>query len=435
MRKLRFLGAAILSLVGLGACAPAPNAALEPETTGRRPDAGSHHEGPGGEQPPPGDERDAAIDPDDACFAEGAQATLKREPVDIILIVDNAGSMGRQIASVQENINARFAKVLDDYKLDYRVIVISAHGNHKDDVCGRPSDGHCPICIEAPLSGIPAGGCENPPEHPANTSRFFHYSHRLHRWQSLCVLMETFSNPDQLGRASEGWSQWLREEAFKSFVVISPGRVSCSTGGKGFFDNNDATHAEQMAPRFVDALQELSEEQFGSGEDDRKFRFYNIGTLKPNDPPEMPYLPSDPIIMESCEAKDVNTGAGYQAVSRLTGGARFPFCNPDAFGAVFETIARDVISGVAVDCEFPIPDPPPGQAFQLNRTAVRYTPSDSGEPVFFGPVADASQCGSKDSAFYVEGKTVHLCPATCAFVRGDDAAEVTVLFDCQGVIY
>lgn len=430
MIRTRFfvaIAAASFSACAWLACAPAPTSmSPKADDAGRQgadDDAGSG--GTGGFDDP--GTLDAGMDPDSACASEGAEATLKREPVDVILVVDNVASMERQIESVQRHINSRFAEVLDEHKLDYRVIVISEHGDYKD-----PGLSHCPICIEAPLSGIPAGGCETPPDLPVDTAKFFHYSHRITKGWPICMMLEGFDKADALGRASNGWSEWLRKDAFKSIVVISPGRVQCSVDGVIYNDSNDPLKAEPMAKGFADKLQDLASEQFGANADERRFRFYTVGTLAPNDPPEAPYPPSAPLVLDTCEGGDVNTGLGYQALSRLTGGTRFPFCNPEAFGAIFESIAKDLVSGAPITCEFPIPEPPKGQKLDLDRVAVQYTPSDSKSPKLFGPVDNAEECVA--NAFYIEGETLHLCPESCALVQSDDAAKVSVLFDCQVIV-
>lgn len=420
-----FVGAAVasLSLGWMLACAPAPGSLASDKR-----DAGNSG-GAGGQADldDPDLDSDAGADPDGACAAEGARATLTREPVDIVLVVDNSGSMGRQVESVQRHINARFAKVLEDHKLDYRVIVVSKHGDYKD-----LSLDHRPICIEAPLSGIPVGGCDDPPALPVDTARFHHYSYRIHPKRAVCSLLHGFGEPDQDGRAPNGWSAWLREGAFKSIVVLSPGRVECAFDGINYNDGNAPKPAEALATSFDEKLRNLAPEHFGLSSSERNYRFYSVTTVVANEQPEMPYPADSPLVTETCQAGDVNAGLGYQALSRLTGGTRFPFCNPDAFGAIFESIAKDVISGMPVDCAFPIPEPPPGESFDLSRTAVQYTPSNSDEPVLFGPVDDAAACVPK--GFYIEDDVVQLCPETCALVQSDDAAKVSVLFDCPVIV-
>ena len=89
-----------------------------------------------------------------ACGTQEAEAELVAKPVDIIITIDNSGSMGEEIAGVQSNINVNFAQIIEASGLDYRVIMVSRFGNDSGE----------DVCIEAPLSGIPQGGCEPPPD-------------------------------------------------------------------------------------------------------------------------------------------------------------------------------------------------------------------------------------------------------------------------------
>src|SRR4051812_6504961 len=106
-----------------------------------------------------GGSNDAGLDPDSACATQSATATLSKKPVDVIVVIDNSGSMTQEIVGVQANINKNFATILDKSGLDYRVIMVSRHGS---------ASGAQSVCIESPLSGIPVGGCAAPPKQPVN---------------------------------------------------------------------------------------------------------------------------------------------------------------------------------------------------------------------------------------------------------------------------
>lgn len=421
MKKVRVVSWVLaMALSGGLSCAPS-SGALQERDPGAN-DAGGG--GQGGDDDPI--HTDAGRDADEACAEEGAAATLRREPVDIIFLVDNSASLRPQIERVQQTINADFAKVLEDARLDYRVILISQHGDYD-------ASQNSPICIEAPLSGIPAQGCASPPATPAdNPPKFFHYSYRIRNNDAMQILLYGFANPDELGRASKGWSEWLRQDVLKSFLVLTDGRINCSYDGVTYNDGNAENHAQTVASMLDEKLRTMAPEHFGALDEDRRYRFYSVVSMAPNEPPEAPYGPTDPLITTTCSETDVNAGLGYQALSRLSGGVRFPLCQPSAFASIFRAIAEDLISGSPIECDFPIPEPPPGQVLDRKRIAVEYTPSDGGDVVLFGPVEEASAC--QKNAFYIEGDDVRLCPETCADVRSDDAAKVRVLFDCAVVI-
>jgi len=413
-----------LALLASGAaCSPATS--MPPNDEGQLDvdDGGTGDQKEGGIEP---SDPDGGTDADEACAEEGSEATLRREPVDIVFLVDNSASLRPQIERVQETINANFAKVLDDARLDYRVILISQHGDYR-------TSANSPVCIEAPLSGIPAQGCESPPAEPAdNPPKFFHYSYRIRNNDAVQVLLHGFDNPDEHGRAPNGWSAWLRPEVLKSFLVLTDGRINCSYDGIAYNDGNSENHAQNVASMLDEKLRTMAPEHFGALDEERRYRFYSIVSMAPNEPADAPYAPTEPLITSTCSETDVNPGLGYQALSRLSGGARFPLCQPSAFASIFRTIAEDLISGSPIECDFPIPEPPPGQVLDRKRVAVEYTPSDGGEPILFAPVEDASAC--RENAFYLDGENVRLCAESCDRVQSDDAAKVRVLFDCAVIL-
>ena len=48
-----------------------------------------------------------------ACAQAESQATLVKEPIDIIVVLDNSGSMDEELDAVERNINVNFAEILD----------------------------------------------------------------------------------------------------------------------------------------------------------------------------------------------------------------------------------------------------------------------------------------------------------------------------------
>src|SRR5690606_30087551 len=141
----------------------------------------------------------------------------------------NSGSMGQEIAGIQSNINVNFAQILENSGLDYRVIMVSRFGNDSGE----------DVCIEAPLGGIPQGGCEPPPAKPVNGERYFHYSVSIGSHDSWCKLLRTYDAnlKDEYGFAPNGWREWLRPDAFRVFLELTDDGVSCSYGGKTYNDS------------------------------------------------------------------------------------------------------------------------------------------------------------------------------------------------------
>jgi hypothetical protein len=419
-----FLGATAVG-VGCGAGSSQPTGSSSATTTSGGGAGGSGGAGTGGAQGSGGDiidfdagSNDSALDPDSACATQSANATLTKKPVDIIITIDNSGSMTEEIVGVQKNINENFAQIIEQSGLDYRVILVARHG--------KASVGQN-ICVEAPLSGIAAGGCTNPPPMPINNPpKFFHYSVEVASTNSWCKLTSTYHIPDEFNLAPNGWAEWLRPDAFKVFIEITDDRVSCGA----YNDGNTAAAGIAAANLFDTDLLALDPAQFGDAMK-RNYRQYSIVAMAYNDPPTKPYEPADPIITGKCPTA-ANAGTGYQALSILTGGLRFPLCDTTSYDVVFQAIAQGVVEGAKVECDFPIPDPPPGKTIDLSTVIVQYTPGGMGVPMEFAQVPGPAQCGPK--SFYLEGGKIHLCPETCALVQEDNKAAISVLFGCEGGI-
>lgn len=365
---------------------------------------------------------DGGLDPDSACAAQSAEATLAKKPVDIIIIIDNSGSMTDEIIGVEKNINQNFATIIENSGIDYRVILVARHGRANPDES---------ICVESPLSGIPAGGCASPPAQPVdNPPKFFHYNVEVASTNSLCIFMNAFSAPDLNGKAPMGLQEWLRPDAFKAFIELTDDNISCTTAaGVNFNDQDSVQGGIALADKFDTELLKLSPTHFGTKES-RNYAFYSIVGMTFNNPPSMPYGPMDPITTAICPAA-VDSGTGYQGLSILTNALRFPLCDTTSYDVVFQAIAQGVIAGSKVACDFPIPDPPMGQTVDLNTVEVEYTPGGAGTPTGLKKVADAASCAA--DSFYVDvaQKRVYLCPETCTVVQNDDKAKLDVLFACE----
>ena len=370
------------------------------------------------------------------CAQIVVEATTEEQPPDIIFVVGNNGSLAQEIAAVEDNINANFAQIIEQSGIDYRMILLSRSGSHQFN-----------MCVEAPLGGVPAGECATqlnnaPPVN--NPDRFFHYSAIVNSDDSWCKLLGTFDGkiPDEYGQAPGGWSEWLRPEAFKVFVLISDSSTNCLHAGTDLDDGpqqpnqSNIPGAEMSAAQFDAFLLGLSAEHFGTPEK-RNYQFHSIvglASFDPNDP-TTPWLASDPLSLVKCtgDTNPVSPALGYQALSRLSGGLRFPICEYKNFDVVFKQIAQNIIASVnAIGCEFPLPEPPAGETLDPSTIQMKFTPPGGMEQVF-NKVPAAGDC--KPDSFYIENKTIHLCPETCAEVQSAGAAaQLDVAFGCEIVV-
>ncbi len=149
------------------------------------------------------------------CAAAQADAKLVKEPVDIILVLDNSGSMADELQAVEDNINLNFASILAKSDVDYRVILISRHRKAERAASGESSTS---ICVASPLSGLAT--CPGPA--PVFSERFFQYNEKIESHDSLEKIISFYHRPDTRSDLTQlGYSEWLRIGAKKVFLELS----------------------------------------------------------------------------------------------------------------------------------------------------------------------------------------------------------------------
>lgn len=366
---------------------PAEAAAAAPASAPSLPDA---------PQAPPAVQGEA-----EPCALLAASLTPLSEPVDFILVLDNAASMEDALRAAEVSLNESFGKRLAESGVDYRVILLSEHRGSEDQESA--------VCIQSPLSALAT--CPSP--EPGENARFFHYSTEVESEDSLDLLLETFSGEreDDFGLANLGWSEWLRPDAKKIFLVLT------------------ADDADMPAMEFAAALTELAPEQFGQDPSRFNFTWHSIvGLAAPAgaslEPAAQGHLPGAPITEDECEGDVSNAGETYQELSRLTGGLRFPICETEAYGVVFQQIVEGVARGTP-SCDFALPAAPPGRSLELGGAAL----SLGAAPRLIRRADDAASCAA--DAFYLTGEVVHLCPETCAALTAGADSAPQLRFTCR----
>jgi hypothetical protein len=379
------------------------------------------------------------------------EAENASRPVDVIFVIDNSSSMEGEIAQVQQRINEDFADIIQSSGVDYRVIMVSRYG----DIDQSVGDSDVPICIGGSLGGQ---DCTNPMGTPLqnNAPFFYHYSADIRSREPWCRLLEGFSNPDELSNegnrpwtsiAPNGWGEFLRPEARKAFVVITDDDSRCgvdapdynnyqSIGGRpfdvSFDDENSEGEGSASAVAFDNALLRLSPEQFGTAED-RNYVWHSIVGMAANDPPSAAWQPGAGVQTGTCQGGggSEGPGTGFQALSRLTGGLRYPSCRNDDFNAIFREIAGGVVAG-ALSCEWGMPLPPEGRELNPNQVNMLYRPG-TGDPQLIGAVPSADDCG--DGGWYFDSRNnpsaVVVCDSTCDVLKADPDGRVDIVFGCQ----
>lgn len=250
--------------------------------------------------------------------------------VDIIVVVDNSGSMGLEILSLQETFYDHMVAPQIGDGIDVHVIVVSRHGDNASES----------VCFEEPLSSIPAGGCDNPPNLPGITDMFKHYSVEIGSHDSWCLLMDTFdgSVPDEFGLEPLGWSVWLREGALKLILTVSDDGVTCGTYGDG-----DSIAGGTAAANAIDAdLLALSPLHFGTTSH-RNYVVHSLVGLDSYTVPDEPWPPSDPMTTLTCVTA-IASGTGHQGLSILTEVLRFPVCSTTEYDQFFDAVSLETIA-------------------------------------------------------------------------------------------
>ena len=126
-----------------------------------------------------------------------------------------------------------------------------------------------------------------------------------------------------------------------------------------------------MAAEWEARLQELAPEHFGAGPEQRNFSVWSIVGQAPFN------ATIAPITSETCGVGAENPGSGYQALSLLTGGYRYPSCASD-FTEMFQLMSQRVISGSKIPCAFDIPEPDNGGRRRRGQRLATDVSSDRG---------------------------------------------------------
>jgi hypothetical protein len=399
MRSTQLLAAALLACALATGCSCGP--AISPGGDIKGPGTGGDPSDSNGSNGSGASDNTAPFPKEQACESVSSQASLIRKPVDIIMVIDNSGSMTLEIQSVENNVNVNFAQIIEQSGIDYRVILLAKHGDASDDQS---------VCIRSPLSGT---NCNPIPPAPVNGSRFFHYDIEISSHDSLSRILSTYDTTDTHGFAQGGWKNWLRPGSVKTFIEITD-------------DEADITADEFEAELFALA----TDGAFGTLAS-RNYIFHSIVGILPNSPSSSAWLPTDPKKSQKCSSAAA-AGGIYEDLSLRTGGLRFPVCETSSYDAVFRAAAQSVIQSSVLLCEFTPAPPPVGTPYE--KAYVEYTPGTGGSPEIFLEKSSASACD--DQSFTRDALTnkVSLCPQTCDRVKTDASASLAVFYACAANI-
>jgi hypothetical protein len=388
----------LVSTLAWVACSPPPPGPGANPDGGQLPDGGNITQPGAPSASLPGATTTEPFPQTQACQVIDNTVQPTTRPADIVIAIDNSGSMTLEITSVENNINTNFASIIGASGLDYRVILVSKHGTASSDQS---------VCIKSPLSGT---SCSPVPAQPVQSTRFFHYSTEISSTNSLSELIRTYDVSDANNALPGGWKNALRAGSFKTFLEITD-------------DKTDLT-----ADQFEAQLFAKSATNFGSASN-RLYVFHSIIGIIENTPTSAAWQPADAIKNSKC-ASAAAPGPQYEELSKRTGGLRFPICQTSSYDAVFQAMANGVIAASTLSCQFKPPAPPTGQEY--DRYYVKYEPSNGDAALYLQSAPNVGECSA--GKFYMIGNDLVLCPASCDVLKADSGAKVKVVYSCGPTI-
>jgi len=322
------------------------------------------------------------------CSGVSETAQNMVQPVDIIIGVDTSGSMGEEIAFVQQNLNA-FSQQIIDSGIDVRVIMLATEGSADamgecivfwpGTPCVSIGGDNFGVCIGAPLG---SGTC------PAD-SQLPSYAHIPASVGSNDVLNVFISAYPQ-------YKSHLRPGSLKHFVSIT---------------DDDATDAPfNSADAFIAA----------------------VATLDPDPSMWATWSYSSIYCFSECPAA-AEEGLVHRDLVAKTGGVGGDLCLQD-FVPVFNQLATAVAETVTLACEWTIPPVPAGETFDTGKTNVQLMLDGAMELLPRLPAN--TECGDL-SAWHYDNEAsptkVFACPSACTRIQSAANAAVDLVFGCETV--
>lgn len=310
------------------------------------------------------------------CAAIAEKAMNKKQPADIIFIIDNSGSMQVEAGSVKANMNTFSSKIINS-GIDAHVVLISA------------ISGSTGMCIAPPLGG---GGC---PAKDNNLPKFLHINDEVGSNNALQKLLDHHAD----------WKGQMRPDASKHIIVVSD---DDSDLGANAFD----TAFKALDPSYAD------------------YQFHAIVGAK--DSGDALWCISDPV----CCAFTAAAGEVYLELINKTDGVFGDLCKQD-FTPVFTTLSTEVIQNAGLACEWEIPKPMDEDVIDYDKVNVDFD-DGKGNIVPIGKVDSPAACADVvDGWYYDDPNTptkILVCPQTCEKIQLAPMASMSIKFGCETII-
>ncbi len=307
----------------------------------------------------------------DECDSVVDTAAVQRYPADIVIVVDNSWSMKDEASMVQQNMNG-FSWQLTASGVDAHVVLISADS---DDSRG--------ICIAAPLG---SGTC---PDDSNSDTNYLHVPRPITSHMALNRIISTYDDDKY------AWKHMLRQIAILHFIVVSD-------DDSGISMNKFIKELGELEPPIID------------------FTFHAIVASEDN-------IDNGP-----CDGIATDEGVIYKALVAATGGVLGDLCKQE-FQPVFTKLATEV-GNASMKCEWDIPDPPDGEAFDPQKVNVEFDSGD-GKVHPIGYVDEEVDCSAVEQGWYYdshdEPTKIFVCDQTCEWMQGRIDAKITIIFGCK----
>ncbi|HMI83795.1 MAG TPA: vWA domain-containing protein [Polyangiaceae bacterium] len=252
-------------------------------------------------------------------------------------------------------------------------------------ISSYPGDGNG-ICVDPPLG---AGGC---PTKDTNTPSFLHVSKKVSSHDALELFVSAYPQ----------YRSALRAGASKHFVVVTD-------------DESDVP-----AATFTRDLVALDPTLLTG------FKFHGIFSFTEGK-------------NDQCSGFSAGEGKIYKELVTQTGGVSGDLCLQD-FKPVFDRLARAVVGGSKLACEWQIPPPPAGKTFTPSQTNITYG-GIGGQPRRQIPNVDSpTACANAKDGwawFYddnIRPTKITVCAQACAAIQADPAARIEIAFGCPTII-
>ncbi len=311
---------------------------------------------------------------DDFCAAEGRTAENRIQPADIVMVVDQSGSMVLEALFVQEQING-FATIITQAGIDAHVVLIASRtmGN--------------PICVPQPLAG---------PACADNLPIFLQVDDEVASHDSLIKILQHFAT----------YRDILRPDASKHFVVITDDESEISAAQ---FDADIRATEPGLFDNYV---------------------FHGIYSFQD---PITSCLELIAGVPGPCCALSAAPGFIYRELIDQTGGVAGDLCIQD-FLPVWDAVAATVIQGSSIACEWDIPEPPEDETFAADMVNVEFS-AENGPAEQIGFVETPDDCARVQDGWYYDNNDVPtqilFCPDTCSRIQGHSSARVDIKFGCE----